>query len=84
MMTALFFLSSQMIFKAISQYSKKCENMVNFLLLLFQKSLIFPLMKKSVRLLKNRWIFFFSFFFFDFWSSLFVSHRLRAGNNNEH
>ena len=38
----IFFYRHKWFFKAISQYSKKCENMVNFLLLLFQKSLIFP------------------------------------------
>ena len=58
--------------------------MVNFLLLLFQKSLIFPFEEICAALKKTVGFFFFSFFFFDFWSSLFVSHRLRAGNNNEH
>ena len=56
--------------------------MVNFLIL-FQKSLIFPFEEICAALKKTVGFFFFSFFF-DFWSSLFVSHRLRAGNNNEH
>ena len=57
--------------------------MVNFLLLLFQKSLIFPF-EEICAALKKPLDFFSLVFFFDFWSSLFVSHRLRAGNNNEH
>ena len=58
--------------------------MVNFLLLLFQKSLIFPFEEICAALKKPLDFFSLVFFFFDFWSSLFVSHRLRAGNNNEH